>query len=106
MKTKQKPDTTARQKHAKQRKQDAVWFKNISSRPLDKTEHKFFPVDLNMKWHINKYQLKIESDVEAVLSKNNFRNRVTSTLQSASLSNSYLTTDKLKLWNNWKLTKT
>ena len=91
-------------KNAKRRKPDENWVRNISSRPLDETETQV--LSYGLKHSVTPKQIPTEavvSSVEAVLSrqhelsestKDNIRSRVTSTLQSASLPNSNLTTDE------------
>ena len=91
-------------KNAKQRKPDANWVRNISSRPLDETETQV--LSYRLKHSVTPKQVPTEaivSSIEAGLSrqqklsestKDNIRSRVTSTLQSASLLNSNLTPEE------------
>ena len=103
-KTQLKLTRLQRTKDKRRQKPDDNWVRNISSRPLDKTET-----------HVLSYRLKhsvtpkcipteaIVSSVEAVLScqrelsesaKDNIRSRIASTIQSASLPDSNSTKDE------------
>ena len=93
-----------RTKDKKQQKPDDNWVRNISSRPLDKTETQV--LSHGLKRSVTPKRIPTEaivSSVEAVLSRqrelsespqDNIRSRVASTRQSASLPDSNLTKDE------------
>ena len=83
---------------------DENWVRNISSRPLDKTETQV--LSYGLKHSVTPKRIPTEtivSSVEAVLSrqrdlseptKDNIRSRIASTIQSASLTDNNLTKDE------------
>ena len=85
-------------------KTDENWVRNISSRPLDKTETRV--LSYGLKHSVTPKRIPTESivsSVEAVLSrqrdlsesaKDNIRSRIASTVQSASIPNNNLTKDE------------
>ncbi|XP_078355921.1 uncharacterized protein LOC144640707, partial [Oculina patagonica] len=91
-------------KDKKRHKTDENWVRNISSRPLDKTETQV--LSYGLKHSVTPKRIPTEtivSSVEAVLSrqrdlsepaKDNIRSRIASTIQSASIPNSNLTKDE------------
>ena len=93
-----------RNKDKRQPKTDNNWVRNISSRPLDKTETHV--LSYRLKHSVTPKQIPTEttvSSVEAVLSrqrdlsesaKDNIRSRIASTVQSASIPDNNLTKDK------------
>ena len=103
-KTQLKLTRLQRTKGKKQQKPDDNWVRNISSRPLDKTETQV--LSYGLKHSVTPKRIPTEaivSSVEAVLSrqrelsesaKDNIRSRIASTIQSASLPDSNLTKDE------------
>ena len=91
-------------KDKKRQKTDDNWVRNISSRPLDKTETQV--LSYGLKHSVTPKRIPTEtivSSVEAVLSrqrdlsepaKDNIRSRIASTIQSASIPDSNLTKDE------------
>ena len=91
-------------KDKKRHKTDDNWVRNISSRPLDKTETQV--LSYGLKHSVAPKHIPTEaivSSVEAVLSrqrelsesaKDNIRSRIASTIQSSSLTDSNLTKDE------------
>ena len=102
--TQQKLTRLQRTKDKKRHKTDDNWVRNISSRPLDKTETQVLAYGL--KHSVTPKHIPTEaivSSVEAVLSrqrelsesaKDNIRSRIASTIQSSSLTDSNLTKDE------------
>ena len=101
----QKLTRLLRNKDKKRRTEpDHNWVRNISSRPLDKTETRV--LSYGLKHSVTPKRIPTEaivSSVEAVLSrqrdlseptKDNIRSRIASTIQSASLHDSNLTKDE------------
>ena len=100
-KTQLKLTRLQRTKDKKRQKPDDNWVRNISSRPLDKTETQV--LSYGLKHSVTPKRIPTEaivSSVEAVLSrqrelsesaKDNIRSRIASTIQSASLPDSNLT---------------
>ena len=101
----QKLTRLLRNKDKKRRTEpDDNWVRNISSRPLDKTETRV--LSYGLKHSVTPKRIPTEaivSSVEAVLSrqrdlseptKDNIRSRIASTIQSASLHDSNLTKDE------------
>ena len=103
-KTQLKLTRLQRTKDKKRQKPDDNWVRNISSRPLDKTETQV--LSYGLKHSVTPKRIPTEaivSSVEAVLSrqrelsesaKDNIRSRIASTIQSASLPDSNLTKDE------------
>ena len=103
-KTQLKLTRLQRTKDKRQQKPDDNWVRNISSRPLDKTETQV--LSYGLKHSVTPKRIPTEaivSSVEAVLSrqrelsesaKDNIRSRIASTIQSASLPDSNLTKDE------------
>ena len=103
-KTQLKLTRLQRTKDKKRQNPDDNWVRNISSRPLDKTETQV--LSYGLKHSVTPKRIPTEafvSSVEAVLSrqrelsesaKDNIRSRIASTLQSASLRDSNLTKDE------------
>ena len=93
-----------RNKDKKRPKTDENWVRNISSRPLDKTETRV--LSYGLKHSVTPKRIPTESivsSVEAVLSrqrdlsesaKDNIRSRIASTVQSASIPDNNLTKDE------------
>ena len=93
-----------RNRDKKRPKTDKNWVRNISSRPLDKTETHV--LSYGLKHSVTPKRIPTESivsSVEAVLSrqrdlsesaKDNIRSRIASTVQSASIPNNNLTKDE------------
>ena len=100
----QKLTRLQRTKDKKRHKTDDNWVRNISSRPLDKTETQV--LSYGLKHSVTPKHIPTEaivSSVEAVLSrqrelsesaKDNIRSRIASTIQSSSLTDSNLTKDE------------
>ena len=100
----QKLTRLQRTKDKKRHKTDDNWVRNISSRPLDKTETQVLSYVL--KHSVTPKHIPTEaivSSVEAVLSrqrelsesaKDNIRSRIASTIESSSLTDSNLTKDE------------
>ena len=103
-KTQLKLTRLQRTKDKKRQKPDDNWVRNISSRPLDKTETQVLSYGLTHSVTPKRIPTEaIVSSVEAVLSrqrelsesaKDNIRSRIASTIQSASLPDSNLTKDE------------
>ena len=105
-KTQLKLTRLQRTKDKRRQKPDDNWVRNISSRPLDKTETQV--LSYGLKHSVTPKRIPTEaivSSVEAVLSrqrelsesaKDNIRSRIASTIQSASLPDSNLTKDELQ----------
>ena len=103
-KTQLKLTRLQRTKDKRRQKPDDNWVRNISSRPLDKTETQV--LSYGLKHSVTPKRIPTEaivSSVEAVLSrqrelsesaKDNIRSRIASTIQSASLPDSNLTKDE------------
>ena len=103
-KTQLKLTRLQRTKDKRRQKPDDNWVRNISSRPLDKTETQV--LSYGLKHSVSPKRIPTEaivSSVEAVLSrqrelsesaKDNIRSRIASTIQSASLPDSNLTKDE------------
>ena len=103
-KTQLKLTRLQRTKDKKRQKPDDNWVRNISSRPLDKTETQV--LSYGLKHSVTPKRIPTEaivSSVEAVLSrqrelsesaKDNIRSRIASTIQSASLPDSNLAKDE------------
>ncbi|KAL9969279.1 hypothetical protein ACROYT_G021476 [Oculina patagonica] len=101
---KQKLTRLQHNKDKKRHKSDENWVRNISSRPLDKTETQV--LSYGLKHSVTPKRIPTEtivSSVEAVMSrqrdlsepaKDNIRSRIASTIQSASIPNSNLTKDE------------
>ena len=104
IKTELKLTRLQRTKNKKRHKTDENWVRNISSRPLDKTETQV--LSYGLKHSVTPKRIPTEtivSSVEAVLSrqrelseptKDNIRSRIASTIQSASLTDDNLTKDE------------
>ena len=104
IKTELKLTRLQRTKNKKRHKTDENWVRNISSRPLDKTETQV--LSYGLKHSVTPKRIPTEtivSSVEAVLSrqrglpeptKDNIRSRIASTIQSASLTDNNLTKDE------------
>ena len=100
----QKLTRLQRTKDKKRHKTDDNWVRNISSRPLDKTETQV--LSYGLKHSVTPKHIPTEaivSSVEAVLSrqrelsesaKDNIRSRIASTIQSSALTDSNLTKDE------------
>ena len=103
-KTQLKLTRLQRTKDKRRQKPDDNWVRNISSRPLDKTETQV--LSYGLKHSVTPKRIPTEtivSSVEAILSrqrelsesaKDNIRSRIASTIQSASLPDSNLTKDE------------
>ena len=103
-KTQLKLTRLQRTKDKRRQKPDDNWVRNISSRPLDKTETRV--LSYGLKHSVTPKRIPTEaivSSVEAILSrqrelsesaKDNIRSRIASTIQSASLPDSNLTKDE------------
>ena len=103
-KTQLKLTRLQRTRDKKRQKPDDNWVRNISSRPLDKTETQV--LSYGLKHSVTPKRIPTEaivSSVEAVLSrqrklsesaKDNIRSRTASTIQSASLPDSNLTKEE------------
>ena len=100
----QKLTRLQRSKDKKRPKTDDNWVRNISSRPLDKTETHVLSYGLEHSLTPKRIPTEsIVSSVEAVLSrqrdlsesaKDNIRSRIASTIQSASIPDNNLTKDE------------
>ena len=115
-KTQLKLTRLQRTKDKKRHKTDDNWVRNISSRPLDKTETQVLSYGLKHAVTPKHIPTKaIVSSVEVVLSrqrevpesaKDNIRSRVASTIQSASLTDSNLTKDERQALKRLKTDET